>query len=45
MEMKKYKNTSNADQLFDGAGVVKPGETIETDVETSNPNFELIENE
>lgn len=37
----KYRNVSDSPQTLDGHGEVRPGDTIESKVEISNPNFEL----
>lgn len=41
--MATYKNTTKQDIALIGIGVVKAGETIETDQVIENPNFKLVE--
>ena len=43
--MKKYKYTGQITVFVAGVGEVKPGQIIETEVQISNPNFEIVENE
>lgn len=43
MAKKRYKNISNSSQNLIGIGVCEPGETIETNEEIVNGNFELVE--
>lgn len=38
----KYKNISDQEQNIIGFGVVKPGETIESDTPIENPNLKLV---
>lgn len=38
----KYENTSEAEQVLIGVGVIAPGKTVESDEPIYNPNFKLV---
>lgn len=40
--MSSYKNTTANDLWLSGVGMVKAGETFETNLVIENPNFELV---
>ncbi len=41
----KYKNITNQDHSVIGFGIVKAGDTIESEWPIQNPNFERVEKE